>query len=107
MGHNIQCVSNLKQVMLGITLFASDNEDRLPYNIDQNGSPNGLTLEQDARNSWADSWPTRPELAFHIAPFLANGKTLVSQTTSESMVMTCPGSFETRNMPRGRWWPTM
>jgi prepilin-type N-terminal cleavage/methylation domain-containing protein/prepilin-type processing-associated H-X9-DG protein len=89
--HNIQCVSNLKQVMLGITLFASDNDDRLPYNIDQNGTPNGRTLEQDVRNSWADSWPTRPELAFHIAPFLANAKTLVSQTTSESTVLTCPG----------------
>jgi prepilin-type N-terminal cleavage/methylation domain-containing protein/prepilin-type processing-associated H-X9-DG protein len=93
--HNIQCVSNLKQVMLGITLFASDNDDRLPYNINQDGTPNGLTLEQDVRNSWADVWPTRPELAFHIAPFLANARTLVSQTTSESKVLTCP-SF-TRN----------
>jgi prepilin-type N-terminal cleavage/methylation domain-containing protein/prepilin-type processing-associated H-X9-DG protein len=90
--HNIQCVSNLKQVLLGITLFAGDNDDRLPYNTMQDGSPNvGKTLEQDVRNSWADSWPTRPELAFHIAPFLANARTLVSQTTSESKVLTCPG----------------
>ena len=89
--YNIQCVSNLKQVMLGITLFANDNEDRLPYNIDTaTGAPNGLTLALDARSSWADTYTTRPELGYHIAPYLANAKTLVSQGTSESKVMVCP-----------------
>jgi prepilin-type N-terminal cleavage/methylation domain-containing protein/prepilin-type processing-associated H-X9-DG protein len=94
--HNIQCVSNLKQVLLGITLFASDNDDRLPYNIAwPSGQPNGLTLALDARSSWVDSNNDRPELAFHIAPYLANAKTLALATTSESKVMVCP-SF-TRN----------
>jgi len=88
--HNIQCVSNLKQVMLGITLFASDNDDRLPFNTDLDGSPNGLTLGLDTRSSWADTNPTRPELGFHIAPYLANAKTLVNQGTSESKVLVCP-----------------
>ncbi|MGN6642150.1 MAG: prepilin-type N-terminal cleavage/methylation domain-containing protein [Verrucomicrobiota bacterium] len=96
--YNVQCVSNLKQVMLGITLFANDNDDRLPYNIvTATGAPTPATptapegqLGLDARNSWADVWPERPELAFHIAPFLANARTLVSAGTSESKVMTCP-----------------
>lgn len=88
---SIQCVSGEKQIMLGVTLFAGDNEDRLPYNIDLNGTPNGMTLAMDCRNGWADSNPTRPELAFHIAPFLANGKNFVAQGTSESKVMVCPG----------------
>ncbi|MFN3407979.1 MAG: prepilin-type N-terminal cleavage/methylation domain-containing protein [Limisphaerales bacterium] len=88
--HNIQCVSNVKQVLLGITLFAGDNDDRLPYNINQDGTPNGMTLNLDARSSWADSYPTRPELGFHISPYLANSKTLVNQGTSESKVMVCP-----------------
>lgn len=89
--HNIQCVSNLKQVLLGITLFATDNDDRLPYNISwPSGQPNGLTLALDARSSWVDSNTDRPELAFHIAPFLANAKTLVASTTSESKLMVCP-----------------
>ena len=52
--------------MLGITLFASDNDDRLPFNTDQNGTPNGLTLGLNTRSSWADVYPTRPELGFHI-----------------------------------------
>jgi prepilin-type processing-associated H-X9-DG protein len=88
---NIKCLSNLKQVMLGINLFASDYDDHLPYNIDTaTGQPNGQTLSLDARSSWADAYPTRPELAFHISPYLVNGKTLVSQGTSESIVMVCP-----------------
>jgi prepilin-type N-terminal cleavage/methylation domain-containing protein/prepilin-type processing-associated H-X9-DG protein len=88
---NIQCVSGVKQIMLGITLFASDNEDRMPYNIDTpTGQPNNLTLALDARSSWVDNNPTRPELGFHIAPYLANGKSLVNQNTSESKVMVCP-----------------
>jgi len=88
---NIQCISGVKQIMLGITLFATDNDDRMPYNIDTaTGQPNGLTLAMDARSSWLDSFATRPELGFHISPYLANAKTLVNQATSESKIMVCP-----------------
>ncbi len=89
--YSVQCVSNLKQVMLGITLFAGDNDDRLPYNINSDGTPNGLTLGLNTRSSWADVNPTRPELGFHIAPYLANSKSLVNQGTSESKILVCPG----------------
>ena len=89
--YNVNCVSNLKQVLLGITLFAADNDDRLPYNTDLNGNPNGLTLGLNTRSSWADTNPTRPELGFHIAPYLANARTLIAAGTSESKVLVCPG----------------
>jgi prepilin-type N-terminal cleavage/methylation domain-containing protein/prepilin-type processing-associated H-X9-DG protein len=88
--YNIQCVSNVKQVMLGITLFANDNDDRLPYNINQDGSPTGTTLGLDARSSWAINYPTHPELGFHISPYLANSATLVNPGVQESKVMVCP-----------------
>jgi prepilin-type N-terminal cleavage/methylation domain-containing protein/prepilin-type processing-associated H-X9-DG protein len=87
---NIQCISGVKQIMLGVILFAADNDDRLPYNIDLNGTPNGMTLGMDCRSSWVDNNPTRPELGFHIAPYLANARSLVNQNTSESKVMVCP-----------------
>ena len=88
---NIQCVSGVKQIMLGISLFALDNDDRMPYNIETaTGQPNSLTLAMDARSSWLDNFTTRPELGFHIAPYLANSKTLLNQTTSESKIMVCP-----------------
>lgn len=88
---NIQCISGVKQIMLGITLFAGDNDDRMPYNIDTaTGQPNGLTLAMDARSSWLDSFATRPELGFHISPHLAKARTLVDQATPESRILLCP-----------------
>ena len=91
---------------LGINLFALDKGDRMPYLTEEDGitpstggSPFGGTtygsLNFDASNHWSDSWPTRPSLAFHLKPFLANDRTLVNQGTSKSLVMVCP-SF-TRN----------
>jgi hypothetical protein len=84
--------------MLGITLFASDNDDRLPYNIvTATGAPTPAApslpegqLGLDPRSSWADTYTTRPELGYHIAPFLANARTLVDTTVSESKVLVCP-----------------
>ena len=88
---NIQCVSNIKQVMTAINLFALDNDDRMPFRTDQDGqTPVSGALNLGARNSWDDNYPTRPELAYHIDPYLASGKTLVAQGNSESYVMICP-----------------
>ena len=90
--YKIQCVSNLKQVMLGITLFAGDNDDKLPYQTTVAGDPNGLPLNLDARSSWYNlaTISTRPELGYHISSFLANSKDLVAQSSSQSKVMVCP-----------------
>lgn len=35
-GHRIACVSNLKQVVLGFTLWADENNDRYPWMLDSN-----------------------------------------------------------------------
>jgi prepilin-type N-terminal cleavage/methylation domain-containing protein/prepilin-type processing-associated H-X9-DG protein len=98
---NTQCVSNIKQVTLGINLFALDNGDRMPFNTLEDGvtpyyqgnKARGLGL--NARSSWAASYPTRPELAFHLKPFLANDRTLVNGKTSKSLVMICPAFART------------
>ncbi|MEI8291516.1 MAG: prepilin-type N-terminal cleavage/methylation domain-containing protein [Verrucomicrobiota bacterium] len=89
--YKIQCVSNLKQVMLGITLFAGDNDDKLPYQTTVAGVPNGLPLNLDARSSYdaTANIKTRSELAFFIQSFLANGS-LVSAVNKQSVVMVCP-----------------
>jgi prepilin-type N-terminal cleavage/methylation domain-containing protein/prepilin-type processing-associated H-X9-DG protein len=93
---NAQCVSNIKQVMLGINMFALDNGDRMPFHTLQDGTTPSYVgnvaqaLALDSRSSWADTNPTRPELAFHLKPFLANDRTLVSQGTAKSLVMICP-----------------
>ncbi|MGN6554859.1 MAG: prepilin-type N-terminal cleavage/methylation domain-containing protein [Verrucomicrobiota bacterium] len=87
--YSIQCVSNLKQVMLGITLFVNDNEDRLPYRTDDNGQPTGQ-LAQDVRSSWQKNNSDRVELGYHIAPYLANTATLKVANDLQSQVLTCP-----------------
>jgi len=90
----IQCTSNLKQVGLGIILFADDSEDRMPYPIvDATGQPhyNGSTaeaLDLNARSSWINSNNTRTELGFLIAPFLAN--TRLSGSANENKMLVCP-----------------
>jgi prepilin-type N-terminal cleavage/methylation domain-containing protein len=94
--YKIQCVSNLKQCLLGVTLFAGDNDDRLPFNINTaDGSPAATTpikgqIDMDCRSSWAATWPTRPEFAFHIAPYLANSIDNSTPGVSQSPIMTCP-----------------
>jgi prepilin-type N-terminal cleavage/methylation domain-containing protein len=91
MAQRIQCTNNLKQVLLGLNLFASDNEDRLPYETyNANGLPTGAALEQNVRSSWLDTNTKRPEFGYHLERYLANGKVLVSKTESQSMLLTCP-----------------
>jgi prepilin-type N-terminal cleavage/methylation domain-containing protein/prepilin-type processing-associated H-X9-DG protein len=88
---NIQCVSNIKQVMTGINLFALDHQDRMPFRTEADGvTPLPQPLNLDVRSSWDDTYPTRPGLGFHIDPYLASGKTLVAAGNSESYVMICP-----------------
>jgi prepilin-type N-terminal cleavage/methylation domain-containing protein/prepilin-type processing-associated H-X9-DG protein len=95
---NIQCISNLKQVMLGVSLFAMDKDDRLPFNTLQDGetpyyNPPGTaaSLGLNARNGWVDSNPTRPELAFHLKPYVSNTRVSSDATTSKSDLLVCPG----------------
>jgi prepilin-type N-terminal cleavage/methylation domain-containing protein/prepilin-type processing-associated H-X9-DG protein len=91
--HNIQCVSNLKQVALAINLFAADNQDRMPFLTETDGStPRQGNLNMDAANRWVENYDGggRPALAFHLKPFLANTRTLVFQGSAESVVMECP-----------------
>lgn len=89
---SIQCVSGVKQIMLGINLFANDNGDRLPYNQNKDGSANGLTLGMDCRSGWVDNNATQPELCFHIAPFLASARAFpTAPHTFETKILVCPG----------------
>ena len=37
--YTVNCISNLKQVTLATTMFADDNEDRMPYRVDGSNAP--------------------------------------------------------------------
>ena len=92
---SIQCISNLKQDMLGCTLFANDNNDRLPYPTTLGGTPYQpgspySHLSLDARSTWVDNFSPHSEFAYFIAPYLANAKTQVYPNISENKLMICP-----------------
>lgn len=87
---SIQCLSNLKQVMLGVTLFANDNDDRLPYGLDVNGSP--ISLDYNVNTSSLLTGATsHPQLAYHLAQYLSGVKSMVKYPNwSLSPVVICP-----------------
>jgi prepilin-type N-terminal cleavage/methylation domain-containing protein/prepilin-type processing-associated H-X9-DG protein len=91
---NIQCVSNLKQVMLGITLFANDNDDRLPYQTQTDGTTpvSAFALNLDAINTYNPviaAGATHAQLSYLITPYLAKSSTLVNNYI-ECKLLECP-----------------
>ncbi len=92
--YKIQCVSNLKQVMLGVTLFAGDNNDQLPYQVKSDGvTPvSNLQLVLDADNTYNPNiaaGATHAQLAYVITPYLAKSTTLVNNYI-ECKILECP-----------------
>lgn len=92
--YNIQCVSNLKQMMLGINLFADDNGDQLPYQVQSDGvTPvSAFALQLDAQNTYnptVAAGATHAQLAYVITPYLAKAPTLVNNYI-ECKIMECP-----------------
>jgi len=93
--YSIQCTSNLKQVMLGVSLFALDNEDRMPFPINANGSDNTASaLERDARTAYNpnETGVYRGQLTSVISTYLANKLNAISGSgaTTASPIMACP-----------------
>jgi prepilin-type N-terminal cleavage/methylation domain-containing protein/prepilin-type processing-associated H-X9-DG protein len=89
--YNIQCVSNMKQVMLGVTLFAGDNGDRLPYGLDASGAGTSLALNVNSTSLQANAVSTHPQLSFQLASYLPRALTMPKYPTwSLSPVMICP-----------------
>ena len=87
-----QCLSNLKQVMLGVTLFAGDNEDRLPYGTAANGSPNGSLDFNVNTSSLVTGNTVHPQLAYHLNSYLSGVKSMSApyQNWTVSPVVLCP-----------------
>jgi prepilin-type N-terminal cleavage/methylation domain-containing protein/prepilin-type processing-associated H-X9-DG protein len=91
---SIQCVSNLKQAMLGVNLFATDNEDRLPFPTDTTGAPKPTAnLLQNVRTTYdTSSGSAHDFIAGVLDPYLAKSAN-VSGSMAGSPIFTCP-SFE-------------
>ena len=81
-GVQVKCMSNLKQIGIGLQMFADDNEDFLPG-----------PLAAGARASYDKT--SSQELIYHIATYV--GDPAPSPKTTISRVFRCPG-YE-RNAP--------
>ena len=86
----INCVSNVKQVVLGITLYAGDNNDELP-------APSGTSDPSLARvNPFFNCYPKETAAALNtdlgslIYPYLSKG-TKTQDGRIELPIFVCPG----------------
>jgi len=90
--YSAHCISNLRQVTLAVSLFADENDDRLPYRVDGNNQPKGR-LALNANNS---SNPTpgigHVQLVYELNPYLSalNVMSMPYQPWTLSPVMVCP-----------------
>lgn len=85
------CISNLKQIGTGITVYAQDNEDRFPFGIDLYDADLGTLWQGQFPNSgyWVAVAKSRPDIdGGKYGGFLE--QTLRSYVTSEE-VWRCPG----------------
>jgi prepilin-type processing-associated H-X9-DG protein len=92
---SVQCVSNLKQAMLGVNLFAADNEDRLPFPLDNTGTPRGgnTTLVPNVRTTFdTASGSAHDFIAAILEPYLSKSAN-VSGSMAGVPILSCP-SFE-------------
>ena len=91
--YTVNCISNLKQVTLATTMFADDNEDRMPYRVDGSNAPKG-TLVLDANNS---SNPTvgigHVQLVYLLTPYIPGATPMAApnQPWIVNPFLLCPG----------------
>ena len=78
-----QCLSNQKQIMLGMVLFANDNEDRMPYGLDVNNSPISLDFNVNT-SSLVTGITSHPQLAYHLNSYLSGVKSMPARTAKAS-----------------------
>ncbi|MFZ9434513.1 MAG: type II secretion system protein, partial [Burkholderiaceae bacterium] len=88
---SIQCVSNLKQAMLGVHLFAADNEDRLPFPTDTTGTPKPTAnLLLNVRTTYDVSTTSMSDfIAGVLDPYLAKTAN-ISGSMAGSPIFACP-----------------
>ena len=91
--YGIQCTSNLKQISLGIQMFANDNGDRMPFGVDGNDQPNGGLAPEVNTSSVIGTTFVHPQLVYQLKPYLSGTHQMAAPYTAweVSPVAICPG----------------
>jgi prepilin-type N-terminal cleavage/methylation domain-containing protein len=89
--YQTNCTSNLKQVMLGVNMFALDNEDRLPFPTDTTGAPKPTaSLVSNVRTTFDTSLGSAHDfLPGILEPYLSKNSG-ISGAMAESTMLKCP-----------------
>jgi prepilin-type N-terminal cleavage/methylation domain-containing protein/prepilin-type processing-associated H-X9-DG protein len=97
----IQCMSNLKQMMLGWRMYADDNNDRLVLNQNLGGAQTVLA------NSWVNGfldWTISSDNTNLAYLKDARWSTLGSYLAGSTSVYKCPGDHYLSPIQRNRGW---
>jgi prepilin-type N-terminal cleavage/methylation domain-containing protein/prepilin-type processing-associated H-X9-DG protein len=98
---SVNCKSNLKQDMLAVSLFAMDNDDKLPFPTYQDGSPGPGALQPNVRTSYdtaplASATATHGDFGLAVAKYLAidPNSTRYGAGMVGSLSLTCPAYIQ-------------
>ncbi len=86
-----QCISNVKQMTLGVHLFAGDNQDLLPYGLDAANNPINLELNVNTSYVIPGIVSSHPQLVYQLASYLPGGKSMPAYPSwALNQVAVCP-----------------
>jgi prepilin-type N-terminal cleavage/methylation domain-containing protein/prepilin-type processing-associated H-X9-DG protein len=98
----VLCLNNHRQLNLAATLYAQDNDDRLPYNL---GAPEiKANLALGIQNNWASSlldWELNPE---NTNLLLNTHAALGPYVSHSARVFRCPSDTALSELQRGAGW---
>jgi prepilin-type N-terminal cleavage/methylation domain-containing protein/prepilin-type processing-associated H-X9-DG protein len=88
---SIKCVSNVKQMTLGVHLFAGDNQDLLPYGLDVAGNPTDIDWNVNTSYVVPGVASSHPQLVYQLAPYIPGAKVMPAYPNwAVNLVAVCP-----------------
>ena len=98
----VMCMNNLRQLNIGVSIYAQDNEDQLPYN--QGAEEIVRNVAAGILNNWASSvlnWELDPSNTNEV---LNTRAALGSYVSHNAKVFRCPNDAVVSELQRGSGW---
>ena len=86
--YSAQCISNQKQIILAINMFAGDHDDRMPTTVDGSDNPTGPISPGVENVSVIGTTFPHPQLVYLITQYLSGNHSTISAANSSWTV--CP-----------------
>ncbi len=86
--YSTQCISNQKQIILAVNMFAGDHDDRMPTGVDGSNNSNGQASPGVENVSVVGTGFPHPQIVFSITEYLSGNHSTISAANSSWTV--CP-----------------